>query len=228
MSQTPIFIYKEKEQRSWGWKFSFGISWKPNFPPLLNCFQTTTCHCLAANISLESLRHGEMEGQMVLEKKVEEKWQVLLSKDGRGWQRPVHSTPLFLSSCPHISSVTVNLETWIWWWYLVTTAMLNSPLWYGLPRWYAKINAGMAGLYFTQFSAEIFSIHWSDSIVTLKEFGDNIMLLFLSSLVFSFILFSWGISRHLNFLLYSASFCEILCRFGNILLHSSHGKMLCG
>lgn len=71
---------------------------------------------------------------MVLEEKEKEKWQVLMSKDGRRWQQPVHSTPLFLSFlCPHFSSVTVNLQTWIWWWYLVTTAMLNSLLWYFLP-----------------------------------------------------------------------------------------------
>lgn len=50
-------------------------------------------------------------------------------------------TPLLfssLSSVPPFSSVTVNLKTWIWWWYLVTTAMLNSLLWYFLPGWYVR------------------------------------------------------------------------------------------
>lgn len=83
----------------------------------------------------------EVEGQMVLEMKAKKKWQVLVSKDGRGWQERVHSTLLSLFSSPHFSSVTVNLQTWIWWWYLVTAAALYSLLWYFLPRWCVRLYA---------------------------------------------------------------------------------------
>ena len=46
---------------------------------------------------------------------------------------------------PHFLSVTVNLKTWIWWWYLVTTAMLNSLLWYFLPGWDVSFYADQPG-----------------------------------------------------------------------------------
>lgn len=111
------------------------------------------------SLPLESHRHGEMERQMVLEERGKEKWQVLMSKDGRGWQRPVHSTPLFLSFLhPHFSSVTVNLKTWIWWWYLVTTAMLNSLLWYFLSGWYVRLYADQPGEASTLLSSRLCQI----------------------------------------------------------------------
>ena len=65
------------------------------FIPLLPC---------SNKVYLKSHRWAEMERQMVLEEKEKEKWQVLMSKDGRRWQRPVHSTPFssyfsVLTSC---------------------------------------------------------------------------------------------------------------------------------
>lgn len=84
----------------------------------------------------------DMERQMAVKEREKGKWQVLMSKDRRRWQLPVHSNPLFLSFLhPPCLSVTVNLKTWIWWWYLVTTAVLNSRLWYFLPGSYVGFYA---------------------------------------------------------------------------------------
>lgn len=96
---------------------------------------------LQQTVYLDRVIVREVERQMVLEMKAKEKWQVLMSEDGRGWQELVHSTLLSLFSSPYFSSVTVNLQTWIWWWYLVTAAALYSLLWYFLPGWYVRLYA---------------------------------------------------------------------------------------
>lgn len=120
--------------------------------------KTTASHCLTGNtVYLWRVIDTERwRDRLCWEDKEKEKWQVLMSKDGWRWQRPVHSTPLFLSFlCPHFSSVTVNLETWIWWWYLVTTAMLNSLLWYFLPGWCVRLYADQPGEASTPLSSPL-------------------------------------------------------------------------
>lgn len=72
----------------------------------------------------------EIRRQMLLKEEEKRKWQVLVSKDRLGWRSLRSSFP-----GPRFSSLTVNLKTWIWWWYLVTTAMFNSLRWYLLPGW---------------------------------------------------------------------------------------------